>query len=180
MALGPLYVGIDLGTTNSTAAVFDGEKVTLVRNGQGATLTPSVVRVDARGNTTIGAKARRFLETDPENTRAEFKRLMGTAQTLRFAAAAVEKKPHELAADVLKSLRDDVKEQIGFSPARAVISVPALFELPQSAATSDAARLAGFERVELIQEPVASALATGWTRDDGAGSWLVYDLGGGT
>jgi molecular chaperone DnaK len=180
MAERPVYVGIDLGTTNSTAAVFDGEKVTLVRNGQGATLTPSVVRVDARGNTTVGAKARRFLETDPENTRAEFKRLMGTAQTLRFAAAAVEKKPHELAAEVLKSLRDDVKEQIGFAPARAVISVPALFELPQSAATSDAARLAGFERVELIQEPVASALATGWTRDDGAGSWLVYDLGGGT
>jgi molecular chaperone DnaK len=180
MAERPVFVGIDLGTTNSTAAVFDGEKVTLVRNGQGATLTPSVVRVDARGNTTVGAKARRFLESDPENTRAEFKRLMGTAETLRFAAAAVDKKPHELAATVLKSLRDDIKEQIGFLPARAVISVPALFELPQSAATSDAARLAGFERVELIQEPVASALATGWTRDDGAGSWLVYDLGGGT
>ncbi len=180
MANGPLYVGIDLGTTNSTAAVFDGEKVTLVRNAQGATLTPSVVRVDARGTITVGARARRFLETDPTNTRAEFKRLMGTAQSIEFAAAKVSKKPEELAAEVLKSLRADVKEHLGFVPARAVVSVPALFELPQSAATSEAARLAGFEKVELIQEPVASALAAGWTAEESSGSWLVYDLGGGT
>lgn len=66
---GPLYVGIDLGTTNSTAAVFDGEKVTLIRSSQGATLTPSVVRIDARGAVTVGARARRFLENDPQNTR---------------------------------------------------------------------------------------------------------------
>src|SRR4051794_27106635 len=153
MATGPLYVGIDLGTTNSTAAVFDGEKVTLVRNGQGATLTPSVVRIDGRGTVTVGAKARRFLETDPDNTRSEFKRLMGTAQSIAFAAAKTSKRPEELAALVLKSLRADVEEHLGFVPARAVISVPALFELPQSSATSDAARQAGFERIELIQEP---------------------------
>src|SRR5262245_14159820 len=175
-----LYLGIDLGTTNSTAAVFDGEKVTLIRNSQGATLTPSVVRIDARGTVTVGGRARRFLETDPQNTRSEFKRLMGTAQSIEFAAAKLARKPEELAAEVLKSLRADVKEHLGFVPARAVISVPALFELPQSAATSEAARLAGFERVELIQEPVASALAAGWTAEESAGSWLVYDLGGGT
>jgi molecular chaperone DnaK len=180
MALGPLYVGIDLGTTNSTAAVFDGEKVTLVRNPQGATLTPSVVRIDARGAVTVGGRARRFLESDPQNTRSEFKRLMGTAQTIEFSAAKAKKKPEELAAEVLKSLRADVKEHLGFLPSRAVISVPALFELPQSAATSEAARLAGFEKVELIQEPVASALAAGWSAEQSKGSWLVYDLGGGT
>ncbi|AUX47469.1 heat-shock protein Hsp70 [Sorangium cellulosum] len=180
MAARPLYVGIDLGTTNSTAAAFDGEKVTLVRNSQGATLTPSVVRIDARGTAMVGARARRFLESDPQNTRAEFKRLMGTAQPLAFAAAKVTKKPEELAAEVLRSLRADVAEHLGVQPAAAVISVPALFELPQSAATSEAARLAGFERVELIQEPVASALAAGWTAEEPAGSWLVYDLGGGT
>jgi molecular chaperone DnaK len=180
MSARPLYVGIDLGTTNSTAAVFDGEKVTLVRNGQGATLTPSVVRIDARGTTTVGAKARRFLESDPENTRSEFKRLMGTAQSIPFAAAKVEKRPEELASLVLASLRADVQEHLGFVPGRAVISVPALFELPQSSATSEAARMAGFDRVELIQEPVASALAAGWTSEDAAGTWLVYDLGGGT
>ncbi|WP_437607503.1 Hsp70 family protein [Sorangium sp. So ce834] len=180
MAARPLYVGIDLGTTNSTAAAFDGEKVTLVRNSQGATLTPSVVRIDARGTTTVGARARRFLESDPQNTRAEFKRLMGTAQPIEFAAAKVTRKPEELAAEVLRSLRADVAEHLGALPASAVISVPALFELPQSAATSEAARLAGFERVELIQEPVASALAAGWTAEEPTGSWLVYDLGGGT
>ncbi len=178
----PLYVGIDLGTTNSTAAVFDGERVTLVRNAQGGPLTPSVVRIDARGNLTVGARARRFLDSDPDNTRGEFKRLMGTAETLPFPAASLAKKPEELAAEVLKALRADVEQQHGVSPTRAVISVPALFELPQSAATSEAARLAGFEKVELIQEPVASALAAGWAPDaaEAAGAWLVYDLGGGT
>ncbi len=176
----PVYVGIDLGTTNSTAAVFDGDKVTLVRNSQGSPITPSVVRIDARGNLIVGARARRFLESDPDNTRAEFKRLMGTAQGIRFSAAGVDKRPEELAAEVLKSLRKDIEDQLGFVPARAVISVPALFELPQSSATSEAARLAGFERVELLQEPIASALAAGWTIVDSTGSWLVYDLGGGT
>ncbi|WP_437646090.1 Hsp70 family protein [Sorangium sp. So ce362] len=180
MVARPLYVGIDLGTTNSTAAAFDGENVTLVRNAQGATLTPSVVRIDARGATTVGARARRFLESDPQNTRAEFKRLMGTAQPIEFAAAKVTRKPEELAAEVLRSLRADVAEHLGALPSSAVISVPALFELPQSSATSEAARLAGFERVELIQEPVASALAAGWTVEESTGSWLVYDLGGGT
>ncbi|HEY0136725.1 MAG TPA: Hsp70 family protein, partial [Nannocystis sp.] len=175
-----VYVGIDLGTTNSTAAVFDGDKVTLVRNAQGSPITPSVVRIDARGNMTIGSRARRFLESDPDNTRGEFKRLMGTAQTIRFAASGAEKLPEQLAAEVLRSLRKDIEDQLGFVPARAVISVPALFELPQSSATSEAARLAGFERVELLQEPIASALAAGWTIADSSGSWLVYDLGGGT
>ncbi|MBK8251858.1 MAG: Hsp70 family protein [Polyangiaceae bacterium] len=176
----PQYVGIDLGTTNSTAAVFDGDKVTLVRNAQGGSLTPSVVRIDARGNVTVGDRARRFLESDPQNTRSELKRLMGTAEQVEFVAARVKKKPEEVAAEVLKSLRADVKEHLGFVPANAVIAVPALFEIPQSSATSEAARLAGFERVELIQEPVASALAAGWSAEDTSGAWLVYDLGGGT
>jgi molecular chaperone DnaK len=177
----PLYVGIDLGTTNSAAAVFDGDQVHLVRTAQGGTLTPSVVRIDKNGVVTVGARARRFLETDPQNTRSEFKRLMGTRQDLGFAAAKSTRKPEELAAEVLKSLRADIQEQFGFAPARAVVCVPALFELPQSSATSEAARLAGFERIELIQEPVASALAAGWKADDdGGGAWLVYDLGGGT
>src|SRR5215468_70665 len=175
----PVYLGIDLGTTNSTAAAFDGEQVTLVRNAQGSPLTPSVVRIDARGQVAVGARARRFLESDPDNTRTEFKRLMGTTGAIKFPASGAERRPEELAAEVLRSLRADVKEQLGFLPERAVVSVPALFELPQSAATSEAARLAGFERVELIQEPVASAIAAGWTADD-EGRWLVYDLGGGT
>src|SRR5690242_8473938 len=120
MASRALHLGIDLGTTNSTAAVFDGEQVVLIRNAQGSSLTPSVVRIDARGTVTVGAKARRLLESDPENTRAEFKRLMGTAQRFEFPAACTSRLPEQLAAEVLRSLRSDVQEQLGFLPERAV------------------------------------------------------------
>jgi molecular chaperone DnaK len=181
MAETPLYVGIDLGTTNSAAAVFDGERVSVVRNAQGATVTPSVVRIDKQGRVTVGTRARRFIEQDPANTATEFKRLMGTDKAIEFPTASAHKKPEELSAEVLKALRQDIADQLGVPIERAVISVPALFELPQSAATSEAARLAGFARVELLQEPIASALAAGWrAEDDGAGTWLVFDLGGGT
>ena len=181
MAETPLYVGIDLGTTNSAAAVFDGERISVVRNAQGATVTPSVVRIDKQGRITVGTRARRFLEQDPANTAGEFKRLMGTDKAIEFPAAGVKKKPEELSAEVLKALRQDITDQLGVPIERAVISVPALFELPQSAATSEAARLAGFSRVELLQEPIASALAAGWrAEDDSKGTWLVFDLGGGT
>ena len=177
----PLYAGFDLGTSNSAAAVFDGERVTVIRNAQGGTITPSVVRIDRTGRATVGARARRFLEQDPENTATEFKRLMGTGRRIPFPAAGVDKAPEELSAEILKALRADLGDQLGVAAVRAVISVPALFELPQSAATSEAARLAGFERVELLQEPIASALAAGWRAEtDAAESWLVYDLGGGT
>jgi molecular chaperone DnaK len=130
---------------------------------------------------TVGTRARRFVEQDPENTAAEFKRLMGTDKGIEFPAASTAKKPEELSAEILKALRQDIADQIGAPVERAVISVPALFELPQSSATSEAARLAGFTRVELLQEPIASALAAGWrAEDDGGGTWLVFDLGGGT
>jgi len=176
----PLYAGFDLGTTNSAAAVFDGETVTVVRAGGGGVLTPSVVRIDAKGRESVGVRARKYLDRDPDNTQAEFKRLMGTERRIDFSASGHSLRPEELAAKVLASLRKDVEEQLGVAPTVGVISVPALFELPQSLATSRAAQLAGFERVELIQEPIASALAAGWGRDDDAGAWMVYDLGGGT
>jgi molecular chaperone DnaK len=143
-------------------------------------VTPSVVRIDRQGRVTVGTRARRFVESDPANTATEFKRLMGTDQQLQFAAAATQRTPQQLSAEILKALRQDIADQLSVSVDRAVISVPALFELPQSAATSEAARLAGFERVELLQEPIASALAAGWRADDDGGSWLVFDLGGGT
>ena len=133
------YLGIDLGTTNSAAAVFDGERITVVRNAQGGVLTPSIVRLDGKGAATVGGRAAKFLESDPRNTRSEFKRLMGTASAIDFPAAKLAKLPEELAAEVLRSLRNDVKEQLGILPEQAVISVPALFELPQSAATTKAA-----------------------------------------
>lgn len=179
MAAPPLFVGIDLGTSNSAAAVFDGEQVAVVRNAQGSTVTPSVVRIDARGGVTVGVRARRYVESDARGTRAEFKRLMGTDS--RFDGPdGVARRPQELAAEVIRSLCADVADQVGVLPTRAVVSVPALFELPQSAATREAAKLAGLEEVELIQEPIASALAAGWRADASDGYWLVFDLGGGT
>lgn len=176
----PLYLGIDLGTTNSAASVFDGEQLLAVRTQGGETLTPSVVRIDAKGSVSVGARARRFLQRDPDNTRGEFKRLMGSQNICEFKASGSRRSPEELSAEILRSLRKDVEAQLGFSPEQAVIAVPALFELPQIKATSEAARLAGFTRVETIQEPVASALASGWTAEESRGHWLVYDLGGGT
>jgi molecular chaperone DnaK len=176
---GPLYVGIDLGTSNSTAACFDGTTLSVVRNNAGSTLTPSVVRLTAKGTVTVGEKARRHLDSDPDNTRGGFKRLMGTDTTLTFAAAKKSLRPEELSAEVLKSLVHDVDAQLGVRPRQAVITVPALFELPQTRATAEAARLAGLDKVELLQEPVASALAAGF-KSGSDGAWLVYDLGGGT
>lgn len=175
-----LYVGFDLGTTNSAAAVFDGERAEIVRNSSGAPLTPSIVRVDAKGRWTTGLRALRGLERDPDNTAAEFKRLMGTDRGLLFPALGQTLQPPELAAKILASLCSDVEAQHGIRPTKAVISVPALFELPQSAATREAARLAGLDEVQLIAEPIASALAAGWRANVSEGNWLVYDLGGGT
>jgi len=179
MATPPLFAGFDLGTSNSAVAVFDGSKIEVVRNSAGNTLTPSVVRIDARGRVTVGTKAMRALERDPGNVQREFKRLMGTAQTLEFESSKEKRLPEELSAEILRALRRDVEDVVGVMPTRAVISVPALFELPQNKATSQAANLAGFEQVELLQEPIASALAAGWDSDE-AGAWMVYDLGGGT
>ena len=174
-----MFVGIDLGTSNSTLAVFDGETVTVVGNALGEALTPSVVHVDRRGGLSVGRPARRFLATDPGNTRAEFKRLMGTAEAFRFEASGRSLGPEELSAHVLTSLLADARDALGFVPRAAVISTPALFELPQNHATMKAGKLAGLEDVVLIQEPIASAIAAGW-RQEIEGTWLVFDLGGGT
>ena len=131
----PLYVGIDLGTTNSSASVFDGADLIVVRNSAGATITPSVVRLSAKGAVSVGEKARRFLDSDPDNTRSGFKRLMGTSTSLSFAAAGTSLSPEALSAEILKSIAHDVLMQCGVRPTRAVITVPALFELPQTRAT---------------------------------------------
>jgi molecular chaperone DnaK len=174
-----MFIGIDLGTSNSTLAVFDGEAVTVVPNSLGETLTPSVVRVDGRGNVSVGRKAQRFLETDPGSLCLEFKRLMGTAEARRFAPAGRALLPEELSAQILSSLLGDARDALGFIPQAAVISTPALFELPQNHATVKAGKLAGLQEVVLIQEPIAAAIAAGW-RQEHEGTWLVFDLGGGT
>ena len=116
----PLFVGIDLGTTNSSAAAFDGAEITVVRNGGGSSLTPSVVRVSGKGTISVGEKARRFLDTDADNTRTGFKRLMGTDTSLRFPASDRSLSPEELSAEVLKSIAHDCEVQLGVRPTAAV------------------------------------------------------------
>src|SRR3954462_145065 len=174
-----IHVGIDLGTSNSAIALFDGEVVSVVANASGETLTPSVVRIDARGGRTVGRRAQWGLDGDPANTRGEWKRLMGTGERLPFEASAAALLPEELSAAVIGSLLADARDAAGFVPRAAVISTPALFELPQNHATARAGRLAGLEEGVLIQEPIASAIAAGW-RAGHPGAWLVFDLGGGT
>jgi hypothetical protein len=157
VVLPSVFIGIDLGTTNSALAVFDGDRVTILPNALGENLTPSVVHLDDAGALEVGRAARRFLEQEPARTRAEWKRLMGTAQRLPIGERALL--PEELSARVLEGLLGDARDALGFAPRAAVISVPALFELPQNHATVRAGKLAGLEEVVLIQEPIASAIA---------------------
>src|SRR5688572_7159510 len=150
-----VFIGIDLGTTNSSLAAFDGETVRIIPNALGENLTPSVVRIDGRGTRTAGRRAARALEHDPAGTAAEWKRLMGTAERVRFEAAGQELLPEELSAQVLQSLLADARDALGWAPRAAVIATPALFELPQNHATMRAGQLAGLDQVVLIPEPIA-------------------------
>src|SRR3954465_8228421 len=100
----PWTLGIDLGTTNSTAVVFDGETLEPVRTSAGSSLLPSVVRITPQGTVVVGEKARRFLDKDPENTHGGFKRLLGTSTTISFPAAKQTRRPEDLSAEVLKTL----------------------------------------------------------------------------
>ena len=176
----PSFVGIDLGTSNSALASFDGQIVGVVPNAVGETLTPSVVRIDAAGAVTVGRRAQRQRETDPGNVAAAWKRLMGSEERLRFEAAGRALLPEELSAHLLSALLADARDVLGWTPRAAVISTPALFELPQNHATTRAGTLAGLEEVALIQEPIAGAIAAGWRAPGdggggGDGSWLVID-----
>ncbi len=174
-----IYVGIDLGTTNSAVACFDGDKVELIPNSRGDFNTPSVVRAIEDGFI-VGSRAKKYLYSDPLHTHKEFKRLMGTGATTQCDSFGNSYKPEMLSAEVLKALKNDIIKFRDVDPKVAVVTVPALFELPQSNATAESARLAGFEKVELLPEPVASALAAGWNDEDTKSAWLVFDLGGGT
>ncbi len=176
-----LEFGIDLGTTNSSLAFLDGTRPAVVKSSEEMEVTPSVVRIDAKGVVTVGRKAKQHLEVDPANTRGEFKRLMGTAEAFTFEKSGARHTPETLSAEVLKALRADARDRLGLDVDAAVITVPALFELPQCEATRRAAALAGLSCAPLLQEPVASAIACGFTAGQATdGHWLVYDLGGGT
>lgn len=173
-------IGIDLGTTNSAIAITMGDEVAVCKNNENQELTPSVVGVDRRGNTFCGITARNKMVHDPLNVASEFKRRMGMKEPYRFLESGATLRPEELSAEILKSLRSDAQTLLGTRTEAAVITVPAAFDLPESTATRDAATLAGFTYVELLQEPIAAAIAYGVKSQDENRYWLVYDLGGGT
>ena len=172
--------GIDLGTTNSKIAMFNGSGATVIKNDIEMEFTPSAVWINRKGNIYVGQIAKKRLEFDNENTFSEFKRRMGTSEVYHFKDSGRQMLPEELSAEVLKDLRNNAEKRISEKVLAAVITVPAAFELPQCDATNKAAKLAGLTFSPLIQEPVAAALAYGFQSKSDRVFWMVYDLGGGT
>jgi molecular chaperone HscC len=173
-----MIIGIDLGTTNSLAAVWRDGQAVLVPNALGQTLTPSCVSLGEDGSVLIGQPARERLLTHPDRSAAAFKRYMGTARRLRLGDR--EFRPEELSALVLKSLKADAEAFLGEEVTEAVITVPAYFNDTQRKATRIAGELAGLRVERLLNEPTAAALAYGLHRAEDESQFLVFDLGGGT
>ena len=192
-----LAVGIDLGTTNSLVASVISGSAEVIRDEEGAAILPSVVHYAADGTVTVGAKALRDASNDAKNTISSAKRLIGRTMKdlddvhnlpydlvddpsmVRIATSAGIKSPVEVSCEILRSLSERAQERLGGDITGAVITVPAYFDDAQRQATKDAARLANLTVLRLLNEPTAAALAYGL--DNGAeGTYLVYDLGGGT
>lgn len=171
-------IGIDLGTTNSLACVCRDGKAILIPNPLGQTLTPSVVSVDEDGRICVGAVAKERLISHPKDSASSFKRYMGTDKI--FTLAGHDFTPQELSSFVLRQLKEDAERFLGEEVTEAVISVPAYFNDNQRYATKEAGRLAGLNVERLINEPSAAALAASRISGDEEGSYLVFDLGGGT
>ena len=174
--------GIDLGTTNSTVAVLNETEPQVIPNKNGASFTPSAVYIDKRGQLHVGQEAKQRVEMDSDNAKAEFKLLMGQGERCKqvFARSGRELLPEELSAEVLKSLKADVRQNTGEDIQSVVITVPAAFEVDQCDATRKAAELSGFTQSPLLQEPVAAALAYGFQDVSDNVFWMIYDFGGGT
>lgn len=175
-----LNIGIDLGTTNSAIAEYDGNEVKVFKNRDQMDVTPSVVRLEKTGRIVTGRRAYQTLLEDPENVAAEFKRWMGQSDTRIFKESGKKFSAEELSAEILKSLLDDARRQTGKTINSAVITVPAAFGQLQCEATGRAASLAGLEASQLLQEPIAASIAYGMKLDAQNKRWLIYDLGGGT
>ena len=159
-----MIVGIDLGTTNSLAAVWRGDAAEMVPNALGQLLTPSVVGLDDQGRILVGQAAKERLHTHPHLTTSLFKRYMGSATEVRLGDRSF--RPEELSALVLKSLKEDIERTYGQTVTEAVISVPAYFSDGQRKATRIAGELAGLNVEKLINEPTAAALAYGLHQRD--------------
>jgi molecular chaperone HscC len=171
-------IGIDLGTTNSLIAHWNGTEAVLIPNSLGEFLTPSAVSMSESNTVLIGRAAWERRLTHPQATAVTFKREMGSNKKFRLSNRNFS--PEELSSLVLKSLKEDAESFLGKPVDEAIISVPAYFNDTQRKATKTAAELAGLKVQRLINEPTAAALAYGLLNTGSESSFLVFDLGGGT
>ena len=170
-------IGIDLGTTNSCVAVFEGSEPIVIPNPEGARTTPSVVAFSKTGERMVGQVAKRQAITNPDRTISSIKRHMGT----NFKATIDGKNytPQEISAMILQKMKADAEAYLGTTVTDAVITVPAYFTDAQRQATKDAGKIAGLNVQRIINEPTAAALAYGMDKENNQ-RILVFDLGGGT
>ena len=170
-------IGIDLGTTNSCVAVFEGGEPIVIPNPEGARTTPSVVAFSKTGERMVGQVAKRQAITNPDRTVISIKREMGTAYKKEIDGKQYT--PQELSAMILQKLKADAEAYLGTAVTEAVITVPAYFSDAQRQATKDAGRIAGLDVKRIINEPTAAALAYGMDKEADQ-RIMVFDLGGGT
>ena len=196
-------LGIDLGTTNSVAAVIDAGEPLVVENAEGARITPSVVAVNARSDERyVGQVAKRQSVTNPENTIFSVKRLMGRKYSDGEVQGALGKLPYkvvqaangdahvemagkpyappQISSFVLQKIRQDAEAKLGEKISQAVITVPAYFNDAQRQATKDAGAIAGLDVLRIVNEPTAAALDYGLDKKQEEATIAVFDLGGGT
>ena len=175
-------IGIDLGTSNSAAAVMMGGKPTIIPAAEGATVGgkafPSVVALSKDGDLLVGEPARRQAVTNPDNTIVAAKRKMGSEH--KFKVLDKEYKPQQISAFILQKIKKDAEAFVGEKVEKAVITVPAYFDDNQRQATKDAGTIAGLDVVRIINEPTAASLAFGLDKSKQDMKILVFDFGGGT
>lgn len=193
-------IGIDLGTTNSAMAVYEGNEAKIIANKEGKNTTPSIVAFTDKGEILVGEPAKRQAVTNPKKTIYSIKRIMGLmfnedkakeaekrlpySVVDRNGACAVEiadkiYTPQEISAKILMKIKEDAESYLGESVTEAVITVPAYFNDAQRKATKEAGTIAGLNVLRIINEPTSAALAYGLDKKE-AEKIMVYDLGGGT
>ena len=171
-------IGIDLGTTNSCVAVYEGGEPVVIPNPEGARTTPSVVAFSKTGERMVGQVAKRQAITNPDRTISSIKRHMGSDYKVSIDGKSYT--PQEISAMILQKLKSDAEAYLGTTVTEAVITVPAYFTDSQRQATKDAGKIAGLDVKRIINEPTAAALAYGVDKETKEQKVMVFDLGGGT
>ncbi len=171
-------IGIDLGTTNSCVAVYEGGEPVVIPNPEGARTTPSVVAFSKTGERMVGQVAKRQAITNPDRTISSIKRHMGSDYKVSIDGKSYT--PQEISAMILQKLKSDAEAYLGTPVTEAVITVPAYFTDSQRQATKDAGKIAGLDVKRIINEPTAAALAYGVDKETKEQKVMVFDLGGGT